>query len=78
MNCSIKEPNNLIREREKLINQKNKYINIIRAINTNLNKLEERICTICQNSNGHTWVTERSPGLYGDKFKYCKFCGFEA
>tara|TARA_B100000686_G_C16367416_1_gene750800 strand:+ start:37 stop:246 length:210 start_codon:yes stop_codon:yes gene_type:complete len=55
---------------EELYREKYDMINKLKIIEKKINILEKERISKCD----HEWVTEREPGVYGEKYTYCKYC----
>ena len=67
----IDEYNNSIVEMRK---EKEMCMIKIEHIQQQIHELEKNKQMYCERSGGHTWKTERDPGLYGELFTYCENC----
>lgn len=66
---------NLDDYKSSLYTEKRDYENRISLINKKLKEANVLISKKCIKINGsHEWISEREPGLYGEKFTYCKKC----
>lgn len=65
----------LITENDKLILEKNKYIEYIQIIDQKIKSNKFKIVKLCKiNNNGHIWTTEIEEGPYGERFTFCEKC----
>jgi len=59
---------------KELIKEKREYIQKIDNLQHTIRMLEEKKTFFCHSMGGHTWVTEREGGIYGESFTYCEIC----
>lgn len=59
---------------KELIKEKREYIQKIDYLQHSIRVLEEKKAFFCYSMGGHTWVTEREDGIYGETFTYCEIC----
>jgi hypothetical protein len=54
-----------------------KYKDKIRTLEDEIKKEQLKLYYICsKKEGGHEMITEREEGLYGERFTYCKRCGY--
>ena len=53
------------------------YERRIKELNVDIKIMELNKAKYCESNGGHTWISEREDGMYGEVFTTCKECGKE-
>jgi len=65
-----------IKKLNDLLNIKNKLHSELKNVAIEIEVLEKVIYNSCDDlHNGHKWITDVEPGMYGETFYVCEICG---
>ena len=67
----------LKQKKQELETKKKELQDKIKIVDNEINNTINEIYALCKKNTGHKLITEREPGLYGERFTYCELCGYE-